>query len=137
MRTGCKPRSRRLLRNVFGNGPYIEGWAVYTQQLMAEQGYLADTAGYRLTLQKQLLRVLANTILDIRLQTLGMTDREAMDLMTRSTYQETEEATAKLQRGQAVLVPAADVLRGIQGMAGGARAGSGEARGVVQAEGVP
>jgi uncharacterized protein (DUF885 family) len=95
-----QPPSRRLLRNIFGNGPYVEGWAVYSQQLMAEQGYLGETPGYRLTLQKQLLRVLANTILDIRLQTLGMTDQEALDLMTKSTYQETEEATAKLQRAK-------------------------------------
>src|ERR1700680_3228075 len=95
-----QPRSRRLLRNIFGNGPYVEGWAVYSQQLVAEQGYLGDTPGYRLTLQKQLLRVLANTILDVRLQTLGMTDQEALDLMTKSTYQEAEEATAKLQRAK-------------------------------------
>jgi uncharacterized protein (DUF885 family) len=95
-----QPRSRRLLRNVFGNGPYVEGWAVYSQQLMTEQGYLADTPGYRLTLQKQLLRVLANTILDVRLQTMGMTDSQALDLMTKNTYQETEEATAKLQRAK-------------------------------------
>ena len=95
-----KPDARRLLRNIYGNGPYVEGWAVYTQQLMAEQGYLADSLGYRLTMQKQLLRVLANTILDVRLQTLGMTDREALDLMTKSTFQETEEATAKLQRAK-------------------------------------
>jgi len=39
-------------------------------------GLLGDTPGYRLTLQKQLLRVLANTILDVRLQTLGMTDQQ-------------------------------------------------------------
>jgi uncharacterized protein (DUF885 family) len=95
-----QPRSRRLLRNIFGNGPYVEGWAVYSQQLMAEQGYLGDTPGYRLTLQKQLLRVLANTILDVRLQTMGMTDQEALDLMTKNTYQEMEEATAKLQRAK-------------------------------------
>lgn len=95
-----QPRSRRLLRNIVGNGPYIEGWAVYSQQLMAEQGYLSDSPGYRLTLQKQLLRVLANTILDIRLQTMKMTDRQALDLMTLSAYQETEEATAKLQRAK-------------------------------------
>jgi uncharacterized protein (DUF885 family) len=95
-----QPRSRRLLRNIYGNGPYVEGWAVYSQQLMADQGYLSDTPGYRLTLQKQLLRVLANTILDVRLQTMGMTDRQALDLMTNSTYQETEEATAKLQRAK-------------------------------------
>src|ERR1700676_1373520 len=95
-----QPRSRRLLRNIFANGPYVEGWAVYSQQLMAEQGYLADTPGYRLTLQKQLLRVLANTILDVRLQTMGLTDSQALDLMTKNTYQETEEATAKLQRAK-------------------------------------
>ncbi len=74
--------------------------AIAAQQLMAEQGYLGDTPGYRLTLQKQLLRVLANTILDVRLQTMGMTDQEALDLMTKSTYQEMEEATAKLQRAK-------------------------------------
>jgi uncharacterized protein (DUF885 family) len=95
-----EPRSRRLLRNIFGNVPYVEGWAVYTQQLMAEQGYLGDTLGYRLTLQKQLLRVQANTILDVRLQTMGMTDAQALDLLTRGTYQEMEEATEKLQRAK-------------------------------------
>jgi uncharacterized protein (DUF885 family) len=95
-----QPRSRRLLRNIYGNGPYVEGWAVYAQQLMAEQGYLSDTPGYALTLQKQLLRVLANTILDVRLQTLRMTDQQALDLMINSTYQESEEANAKLQRAK-------------------------------------
>jgi len=95
-----QPKSRRLLRNVFGNGPYIEGWAVYTQQLMTDQGYLDNDPGLRLTWFKQLLRVLANTILDVRLQTMGMTDQQALDLMINDTYQEREEATAKLQRAQ-------------------------------------
>jgi uncharacterized protein (DUF885 family) len=95
-----QPRSRRLLRSIYGNGPYVEGWAVYTQQLMADQGFLSDTPGFRLTLAKQKLRVLANTILDVRLQTLRMSDAEALDLMTKTTYQEMEEATAKLQRAK-------------------------------------
>jgi len=96
-----QPKSRRLLRNVFGNGPYIEGWAVYAQQLMTDQGYpVPNSLGMRLTWYKQLLRVLANTILDIRLQTMGMTDQQALDLMINDTYQEKEEATAKLQRAQ-------------------------------------
>jgi uncharacterized protein (DUF885 family) len=95
-----QPRSRRLLRNIFGNGPYIEGWAVYTQELMAEQGYLGDTPGYRLTLAKQKARVLVNTIIDVRLQTMEMTDAQALDLMTKGAYQEIEEATAKLQRAK-------------------------------------
>jgi uncharacterized protein (DUF885 family) len=95
-----QPRSRAALRAIFGNGPYIEGWAVYAQQVMSEQGYLADQPGFKMTLYKQLLRVLANTILDIRLQTMNMTDQQALDLMIKDTYQEKEEATAKLQRAQ-------------------------------------
>jgi uncharacterized protein (DUF885 family) len=95
-----EPRSRRLLRGLFGNGPYVEGWAVYVQHVMAEQGYRADTPGYRLTLLKQMLRVLANTILDIRLQTMGMSDEEAIALMTEGALQEREEADAKLQRAK-------------------------------------
>jgi uncharacterized protein (DUF885 family) len=95
-----QPKSRRLLRNVFGNGAYVEGWAVYAQQLMTDLGYADGNPGMKLTWYKQLLRVLANTILDIRLQTMGMTDKQALDLMINDTYQEKEEATAKLQRAQ-------------------------------------
>jgi uncharacterized protein (DUF885 family) len=95
-----QPVSRRLLRNVFSNTPYVEGWGVYAQQLMSDEGYLANSKELRLTFLKQILRVLANTILDVRLQTMGMTDQQALDLMIRDTYQEKEEATAKLQRAQ-------------------------------------
>ncbi len=95
-----QPKSRRVLRGVFGNGAYVEGWAFYTQQAMTDEGFMNNALGMRLTLYKQTLRALANTILDIRLQTMGMTDQEALDLMIKGTYQEKEEATAKLQRAQ-------------------------------------
>jgi uncharacterized protein (DUF885 family) len=95
-----QPVSRRLLRTIFANTPYVEGWAVYTQQMMSEAGYLGGSKALALTFDKQILRVLANTILDIRLQTMGMTDQQALDLMMKETYQEKEEATAKLQRAQ-------------------------------------
>jgi len=95
-----QPKSRRVLRNIFGNGPYVEGWATYAQQLMSDEGFLANSAELRLTLYKQLLRAIANAILDIRFQTMGLTEQEAMDLMVRDTFQEKEEATAKIQRAQ-------------------------------------
>ena len=95
-----EPRSRRLLRAVFGNGPYIEGWAQYATQTMLDEGFLDNSPELRLTFQKQELRVLANAILDIRLQTGRMTDREALDLMERQTFQEKEEAVGKLQRAK-------------------------------------
>jgi uncharacterized protein (DUF885 family) len=95
-----QPVSRRLLRTILANTPYVEGWAVYTQQMMSDEGYLDNSKALWLTFYKQILRVLANTILDIRLQTMGMTDQEALDLMMKDTFQEKEEATAKLQRAQ-------------------------------------
>jgi uncharacterized protein (DUF885 family) len=95
-----EPKSRRALRNIYGNGAYVEGWAFYTQQLMSEQGYMNNSKELWLTYYKQDLRAIANAILDIRMQTMGMTDEQAMKLMVDDTFQEKEEATAKLQRAQ-------------------------------------
>jgi len=44
--------------------------------------------------------VIANAILDIRLQSMGMTDQEALDLMEKRTFQEKEEAEGKLRRAK-------------------------------------
>jgi uncharacterized protein (DUF885 family) len=95
-----QPEARRLLRTVFSNTPYVEGWAFYTQQMMSDEGYLNNSKELRLSFLKQAMRALANTILDVRLQTMGMTDQQALDLMMNDTFQEKEEATAKLQRAQ-------------------------------------
>jgi uncharacterized protein (DUF885 family) len=93
-----EPPARRVLRAVYGNGPYIEGWAQYITQTMLDEGLLDNSVELRLTLLKQELRVDANAIIDIRVQTGRMTDQEAMDLMEKDTFQEHEEAVAKLQR---------------------------------------
>jgi len=95
-----QPASRRLLRSVFGNGPYIEGWGQYSTQIMIDEGFLDHTPELALTFMKEELRVLANMILDVRLQMLNMTEQEAMDLMQKQTFQETEEAGGKLQRAK-------------------------------------
>jgi uncharacterized protein (DUF885 family) len=95
-----EPRLRRLIRSVFGNGPYIEGWAVYATEMMLDAGYLKNSPELRLTFLKQQLRVFANAILDVRLQTMGMNDEEAMDLMMSRGFQEREEAVGKLQRAK-------------------------------------
>ncbi len=95
-----QPKTRRILRGVFGNNPYIEGWAQYATQVMLDEGFLDNSPELRLAFQKQELRVLANAIMDIRMQTHRMTDAQAMQLMERDTFQEHEEAVAKLQRAQ-------------------------------------
>ncbi len=95
-----EPESRRLLRAIYGNGPYIEGWAVYSTEMLLDHGYLDGSPELRLTFLKQQLRMIANAILDVRLHTLGMSDDEAMSLMLEQTFQEREEAAAKLQRAK-------------------------------------
>jgi uncharacterized protein (DUF885 family) len=95
-----EPQARRVLRSVFGNGPYIEGWAQYATRIMLDEGLLNHSPELALTFAKEELRVLANTILDVRLQMLNMTDEEAMELMLKQTFQETEEATGKLRRAK-------------------------------------
>ena len=95
-----QPESRRVLRSVFGNGPYIEGWGEYATQTMLDQGFLGRSPEMALTFAKERLRVIANAILDVRLHMLDMTDQEALDLMQKQTFQEAEEATEKLQRAK-------------------------------------
>jgi len=95
-----QPVERRLLRTVFGSGPYAEGWAVYATDMMLQEGYLNQSPELQLTFLKQQLRMIANTILDVRMQTMNMSDEDAMSLMLDRTFQEKEEATAKLQRAK-------------------------------------
>jgi uncharacterized protein (DUF885 family) len=95
-----EPPPRRLLRSIYGNNPYIEGWAQYAEQTMLDSGFLDHSPEMALTFAKEELRVIANAILDVRLQMLGMTDQEALDLMEKQTFQEKEEAVGKLQRAK-------------------------------------
>jgi uncharacterized protein (DUF885 family) len=95
-----EPQSRRVLRSVFGNGAYIEGWGEYATQMMLDEGFLDHSPEMALTFAKEKLRVIANAILDVRLHMLNMTDQEALDLMEKQTFQEEEEATEKLQRAK-------------------------------------
>ena len=95
-----EPPTRRVLRSLFGNGAYVEGWAEYIADVMTEEGYLDHSPKFGLVRRKIILRAVSNTILDIRLQTMNMTDKEAMDLMLNDTFQTQAEAEGKLQRAK-------------------------------------
>jgi uncharacterized protein (DUF885 family) len=95
-----QPESRRVLRNLFGNGAYVEGWAEYIAQVMMDEGFYDNSPKFRLVMRKLRLRLLANTILDIRMQTMNMTDDEAMKLMTSDCFQTEAEAKGKLRRAK-------------------------------------
>ncbi|MEO6388109.1 MAG: DUF885 domain-containing protein [Croceibacterium sp.] len=91
------------LRGVLQSGPFVEGWAVYGENMMAEQGYLggeATTDGklFKLTMLKMRLRSITNTLLDIGIQTEGMTRDQAMALMMTGAFQQEREAAGKWVR---------------------------------------
>ena len=87
-----------LVRAIFRSGTFIEGWAVYTEQLMAEQGY----GGPEVKMQqlKMRLRAIANAILDQSIHAGNMNEKEAMDLMMKQTFQQEGEAVAKWKRAR-------------------------------------
>ena len=105
-----EPPTRRVLRNLFGNGPYVEGWAEYGADVMTQEGYLDFSPKFRLVRLKVWLRAMANTILDIRLQTMNMTDQQALDLMTERLLPDAGRGRRQAGARQAELDPAADVL---------------------------
>ncbi len=91
------------VRRAFWSGPFVEGWAVYAEQLMVDRGYRADVhpqAADALRMQqlKMQLRMTINAILDARVHAHGMTEAEAMRLMTERGHQEEGEAVGKWRR---------------------------------------
>jgi uncharacterized protein (DUF885 family) len=87
-----------LVRAIFRSGAFIEGWAVYCEQTMAEEGY----GGPEVKMQqlKMRLRAIANAILDQSIHAGNMSEQQAMDLMTKEAFQQEGEAVAKWKRAR-------------------------------------
>jgi uncharacterized protein (DUF885 family) len=88
------------LRAALQSGTFIEGWAVYTERLMVEEGYLNGDPLMHLVQLKWYLRSIANAILDQAVHVDGMSHEDAMRLMTRDAFQEEREASGKWVRAQ-------------------------------------
>ncbi|TQM12975.1 uncharacterized protein (DUF885 family) [Pseudoxanthomonas sp. 3HH-4] len=89
-----------MLRAVLRSGMFAEGWAVYTEKMMADAGYLDNDPLFHLVQMKFYLRTIANAILDQGVQVDGWTREQAMDLMVRQTFQQEREAAGKWTRAQ-------------------------------------
>ena len=87
-----------MIRSLFRSGTFTEGWAVYAEQLMAEQGYGGDKV--QMQQLKMKLRVIINAIIDQKIHTAGMTEKEAVDFMMNEGFQEEGEAAGKWKRAQ-------------------------------------
>jgi len=89
-----------LIRRVYGSGVYIEGWAVYGEMTMLNEGYGGGDLRLRLMELKFYLRAVANSILDYKMHCTHMTDDEAMKFMTQDAFQSEGEAKLKLIRAK-------------------------------------
>jgi uncharacterized protein (DUF885 family) len=93
-------RNPSMIRRVQGSGVYIEGWAVYTEQMLLDQGYGGGDLALRLMQLKFFLRAIANTILDHQMHCTGMTDDEALTFLTKEAFQAEGEARPKITRAK-------------------------------------
>ncbi|MBK9140417.1 MAG: DUF885 domain-containing protein [Verrucomicrobia bacterium] len=109
-------RARSPIRRVLQNGTMIEGWAVYTEQMMLDQGYGDGDLALRLTQLKFYLRAVLNAILDHRMHAGRMTDDEAVRLLTEDGFQSAEEARLKIIRAKQTSVQLSTYFAGRMAM---------------------
>jgi uncharacterized protein (DUF885 family) len=93
-------RSPSLIRRVLQSGVFIEGWAVYTEQMMLDQGYGDGDLRLRLNQLKFYLRAVANAILDHRMHCTAITDDEALRFLMEGAFQSEGEARLKIVRAK-------------------------------------
>jgi uncharacterized protein (DUF885 family) len=93
-------RHPSILRAMLGSGPFVEGWAVYAERVMQEQGFRGDDPLMQLVQLKWYLRAVTNAIMDSAIHVDGMTRDAAMKLMLETGFQEEREAAGKWVRAQ-------------------------------------
>lgn len=97
-------QSPSLIKSILGNGAMVEGWAVYTERMMLENGYGASENSNEaspemwLMYYKWNLRSTCNTILDYGVHVNNMSKEEAMDLLMNEAFQQQAEAEGKWHR---------------------------------------
>jgi uncharacterized protein (DUF885 family) len=89
-----------LIRRVLQSGVFIEGWAVYTEQMMLDQGYGEGDLALRLNQLKFYLRAVANAILDHKMHCTNIADEEAVRFLMNEAYQAEGEARLKIVRAK-------------------------------------
>ncbi len=96
--------SPNIIKSLLGNGAMVEGWAVYTERMMLENGYGAEagskesTPEFWLMYYKWHLRSVCNTILDYSVHVLNMSEQDAKKLLVEGAFQQQAEADGKWRR---------------------------------------
>jgi uncharacterized protein (DUF885 family) len=91
-------KSPDVLRSVFQNGAMIEGWAVYTEGMMVENGWGNHAPEMALSLYKWNLRELANVLLDYDVQCLNAPKEAVARLLVKDCFQNASQVEEKYHR---------------------------------------
>jgi uncharacterized protein (DUF885 family) len=89
-------RGTTRVRALGHSGPFVEGWAVYAEEVMAGQGF--GGLPVRLQQLKMQLRMTINAILDQLVHCEDLSEADGMALMTERGFQEEGEAAGKWRR---------------------------------------
>ncbi len=89
-----------LVRKVLSSGVFAEGWAVYSEQMMLDEGYGDGDLALRLHQLKFYMRAVLNAILDYRMHCSAMSDDAALALLVERGFQTSGEAIGKIQRAK-------------------------------------
>jgi hypothetical protein len=101
-------KSPSLIQNLLQNGAFIEGWALYAERMMMEEGWDKNTSINKTEMSDEMwlmyykfhLRGVCNTILDYSIHCRNMSEKDAMDLMQVEAFQEKSEAEGKWRRAK-------------------------------------
>jgi len=87
----------RPLRSIFGSSYFVEGWALYTEDLLREQGFFATPEQELCQRESRAFRA-ARIVVDTSLHLGEMTIDEAVEFMTTKTALSLETARAEVLR---------------------------------------
>lgn len=91
-------KSPDIVRAVFQNGAMIEGWAVYTESMMFENGWGGKVPELEMVLYKLKLRELANVLIDYQIQCLDYPKDSIIHLLNVECFQTQAQAEEKYNR---------------------------------------
>ena len=101
-------KSPSIIQNLLQNGAFIEGWALYAERMMMEEGWDNNTTINQTEMSDEMwlmyykfhLRGVCNTILDYSIHCQNMSEEKAMHLMQVEAFQEKSEAEGKWRRAK-------------------------------------
>jgi uncharacterized protein (DUF885 family) len=93
-------RHPSLIRKIYSSGIFAEGWAVYTEQVMLDEGFGNGDLKLRLHQLKWYMRTVCNAILDYKMHCTDITDEDAIAFLILRAFQSEAEAILKVLRAK-------------------------------------